>query len=157
MIAGGALPLGRDAICDIIPHREPFLLVDEITELEAGVRAVGSYHVRDDAWYLAGHFPGNPIMPGVLQVEALAQVGAICGLAHPDFAGRLVLFAGIDDARFKRQVVPGDQLLLEAELDRAVRKIGRFIARASVDGQLVCEARLMAAIRDVPPPRELPR
>ncbi|MGH3075670.1 MAG: 3-hydroxyacyl-ACP dehydratase FabZ family protein, partial [Gaiellales bacterium] len=101
-MAGAALPLGRDAICDIIPHRQPFLLVDEITELEAGVRAVGSYLVKDDAWYLAGHFPGNPIMPGVLQVEALAQVGAICGLAHPDFAGRLVLFAGIDDVRFKR-------------------------------------------------------
>ena len=84
-----------------------------MTELEPGVRAVGRYLVKPDDWYLAGHFPGNPIMPGVLQVEALAQLGAVCGLAHPDFAGKLALFAGIDDVRFKRIVRPGDVLDLE--------------------------------------------
>jgi 3-hydroxyacyl-[acyl-carrier-protein] dehydratase len=98
-------------------------------------------------------------MPGVFVIEAMAQISGLLVMLS-DVARRdgsqIVLFAGIDDARFKRQVVPGDTLLLEAELDRAVRRIGRFIARASVDGQLVCEARLMAAIRDVPPPRDLP-
>ena len=148
MIAGGALPLGRDAICDIIPHREPFLLVDEITELEAGVRAVGSYHVRDDAWYLAGHFPGNPIMPGVLQVEALAQVGAICGLAHPDFAGRLVLFAGIDDVRFKRVVRPGETLTLECVVETVRGPVGRGKVRATVDGALAVRGTLTFAVGD---------
>lgn len=146
MIAGGALPLGRDAICDIIPHREPFLLVDEITELEAGVRAVGRYHVKADAWYLAGHFPGNPIMPGVLQVEALAQVGAICGLAHPDFAGRLVLFAGIDDVRFKRIVRPGDILDLRCEISRLRGPVGRAEAEAAVGGELACRGTLTFAL-----------
>jgi 3-hydroxyacyl-[acyl-carrier-protein] dehydratase len=146
VIAGAALPLGRDAICDIIPHREPFLLVDEITELEAGVRAVGSYLVKDDAWYLAGHFPGNPIMPGVLQVEALAQVGAICGLAHPDFAGKLALFAGIDAVRFKRIVRPGDVLDLECRITRLRAPIGKADASAHVGGELACRAALTFAL-----------
>ena len=100
MSAAWTAPLDRAAIEAIIPHRDPFLLVDEITELVPGERAAGRYHVTDEAWYLRGHFPGRPIMPGVLQVEALAQVGAVCGLSHPDFAGRLALFAGIDDVRF---------------------------------------------------------
>ena len=150
MISGGALPLGRDAICDIIPHREPFLLVDEITELEAGVRAVGSYHVRDDAWYLAGHFPGNPIMPGVLQVEALAQVGAICGLAHPDFAGRLVLFAGIDDVRFKRIVRPGEVLDLECVVETVRGPVGRGKVKATGEGKLAVRGTLTFAVGDEP-------
>ena len=109
-VAGGGsvtAPLDRDGIRAIIPHREPFLLLDEVTALEPGVRAAGRYLVKPDDWYLAGHFPGNPIMPGVLQVEALAQLGSVCGLAHPDFAGKLALFAGIDDVRFKRIVRPG--------------------------------------------------
>ena len=89
-----------------------------MTELEPGVRARGSYLVKPDDWYLAGHFPGNPIMPGVLQVEALAQLGSVCGLAHPDFAGKLALFAGIDDVRFKRIVRPGDVLDLECAINR---------------------------------------
>ena len=125
-----ALPLDRAGIEAIIPHREPFLLVDEIVELVAGERAAGRYHVDPEAWYLRGHFPGRPIMPGVLQVEALAQVGAVCGLASPGFAGRLALFAGIDDVRFKRIVVPGDTLTLEcrdhppARADRQGRRHG---------------------------------
>ena len=144
----------------LLPHRYPMLLVDRVLDWEAGKFVRGVKNVTINEPFFQGHFPSYPVMPGVLVIEAMAQVAGLLTMLS-DVARRdgsqLVLFAGIDDARFKRQVVPGDQLLLEAELDRAVRKIGRFIARASVDGQLVCEARLMAAIRDVPPPRELPR
>jgi len=144
----------------LLPHRYPMLLVDRVLDWEAGKFIRGMKNVTVDEPFFQGHFPTYPVMPGVLVIEAMAQISGLLVMLS-DVARRdgsqLVLFAGIDDARFKRQVVPGDQLLLEAELDRAVRKIGRFIARASVDGQLVCEARLMAAIRDVPPPRELPR
>jgi len=144
----------------LLPHRYPMLLVDRVLDWEAGKFIRGMKNVTVDEPFFQGHFPTYPVMPGVLVIEAMAQISGLLVMLS-DVARRdgsqLVLFAGIDDARFKRQVVPGDQLLLEAELDRAVRKIGRFIASASVDGQLVCEARLMAAIRDVPPPRELPR
>jgi 3-hydroxyacyl-[acyl-carrier-protein] dehydratase len=139
-------PLDRDGIRAIIPHREPFLLVDEVTELEPGVRAVGRYLVKPDDWYLAGHFPGNPIMPGVLQVEALAQLGAVCGLAHPGFAGKLALFAGIDDVRFKRIVRPGDVLDLECRITRLRGPIGKADASAHVGGELACRAALTFAL-----------
>jgi 3-hydroxyacyl-[acyl-carrier-protein] dehydratase len=143
-----ALPLDRAGIEAIIPHREPFLLVDEIVELVAGERAVGRYHVDPEAWYLRGHFPGRPIMPGVLQVEALAQVGAVCGLASPAFAGRLALFAGIDDVRFKRIVVPGDTLTLKCQITRLRGPIGKADATASVDGELACRAALTFALTE---------
>jgi 3-hydroxyacyl-[acyl-carrier-protein] dehydratase len=144
-----ALPLDRAGIEAIIPHREPFLLVDRITELEPGERAVGSYLVDPDAWYLRGHFPGRPIMPGVMQVEALAQVGAVCGLAAPGFAGRLALFAGIDDVRFKRIVVPGDRLTLDCRITRLRGPIGKADATASVDGELACRAALTFALTEL--------
>jgi 3-hydroxyacyl-[acyl-carrier-protein] dehydratase len=142
-------PLDRAAIEQIIPHREPFLLVDEILELEPGVRAVGRYDVDPEAWYLRGHFPGRPIMPGVLQVEALAQVGAVCGLAHESFVGRLALFAGIEDVRFKRIVVPGDSLRLECTITRLRGPIGKADAEASVDGELACRAALTFALTEL--------
>jgi 3-hydroxyacyl-[acyl-carrier-protein] dehydratase len=141
-----ALPLDRAGIEAIIPHREPFLLVDEIVELVPGDRAVGRYHVAEDAWYLRGHFPGRPIMPGVLQVEALAQVGAVCGLSAPGFAGRLALFAGIDDVRFKRIVTPGDTLTLECRITRLRGPIGKADATASVGDELACRAALTFAL-----------
>jgi 3-hydroxyacyl-[acyl-carrier-protein] dehydratase len=141
-----ALPLHRAGIEAIIPHREPFLLVDEIVELVPGDRAVGRYHVAEDAWYLRGHFPGRPIMPGVLQVEALAQVGAVCGLSAPGFAGRLALFAGIDDVRFKRIVTPGDTLTLECRITRLRGPIGKADATASVGDELACRAALTFAL-----------
>jgi 3-hydroxyacyl-[acyl-carrier-protein] dehydratase len=141
-----ALPLDRDGIRAIIPHRDPFLLVDEVTELEPGVRAKGRYTVKADDWYLAGHFPGNPIMPGVLQVEALAQLGAVCGLAHPDFAGKLALFAGIDDVRFRRIVRPGDTIDLECAITRLRGPIGKADASAHVGGELACRAALTFAL-----------
>lgn len=143
------LPLDRSGIEAIIPHRDPFLLIDEILELEAGEHAAGRYTVPADAWYLRGHFPGRPIMPGVLQVEALAQVGAVCGLAHPDFAGKLALFAGIEEARFKRIVVPGDTLDLRCSITRLRAPVGKAEAEASVAGELACRAKLTFALTEL--------
>jgi 3-hydroxyacyl-[acyl-carrier-protein] dehydratase len=144
-------PLDRAAIESIIPHRDPFLLIDEIVELEPGVHATGRYRVRDDAWYLRGHFPGRPIMPGVLQVEALAQVGAVCGLSHPSFAGKLALFAGIDGVRFKRIVTPGDTLDLTCTITRLRGPIGKADAEASVGGDLACRGSLTFALTELGP------
>ena len=144
-----ALPLDRAGIEAVTPHREPFLLVDEIVKLVPGEHAVGRYHVSEDAWYLRGHFPGRPIMPGVLQVEALAQVGAVCGLSAPGFAGRLALFAGIDDVRFKRIVTPGDTLTLECRITRLRGPIGKADATASVGDELACRAALTFALTEL--------
>jgi 3-hydroxyacyl-[acyl-carrier-protein] dehydratase len=99
-------PFGRDKIEEILPHREPFLLLDEVVELEPGSHVVARKTVREDEWYLAGHFPGRPVMPGVLIVEAMAQAGAVAVLSEEENRGRLALFAGIDDVRFKRIVEP---------------------------------------------------
>ena len=121
-------PLGRAEIEAIIPHRDPFLLLDEVTEIIPGKRVVARKLVREDEWYLAGHFPGRPIMPGVLMVEAMAQAGAVAVLSEPSNAGKLALFAGINDVRFKRLVTPGDELELVCELDRLRGPIGRGAA-----------------------------
>jgi len=140
--------LSIQQIMHIIPHRPPFLLVDRIVELEAGVRAVGEKLVTMNEPQFLGHFPGNPIMPGVLIVEALAQTGAVALLSMPEHEGKLVLFAGIDGVRFKRIVRPGDTIRLEVTLDKLRRGIGKGSARASVDGQLACEAELLFAVTD---------
>jgi 3-hydroxyacyl-[acyl-carrier-protein] dehydratase len=141
-----APPFGRAEIEQILPHREPFLLIDEVLELHAGVGAVARKTVRQDEWYLAGHFPGRPVMPGVLIVEALAQTGAVAVLAEPENRGRLALFAGIADCRFKRVVEPEDVLELRCELERVRGPIGRGQAEARVDGQLACRATLTFAV-----------
>ena len=134
----------------LIPHRHPFLLVDRIVEYDAEAkRIVGEKGVTATEWFFAGHFPGLPVMPGVLQVEALAQVGAVCGLAHESFAGRLALFAGIEDVRFKRIVVPGDSLRLECTITRLRGPIGKADAEASVDGELACRAALTFALTEL--------
>jgi 3-hydroxyacyl-[acyl-carrier-protein] dehydratase len=130
----------------ILPHREPFLLIDEIVELEPGSRAVARKRVRDDEWYLRGHFPGRPVMPGVLIVEAMAQTGALAVLSEEENRGRLALFAGIDDCRFKRIVEPGDELELRCELERARGPVGRGRATAHVDGELAARATLTFAV-----------
>jgi 3-hydroxyacyl-[acyl-carrier-protein] dehydratase len=140
--------LSRAQIEEILPHRDPFLLLDEIVELEPGVRAVARKRVRDDEWYLAGHFPGRPIMPGVLIVEAMAQTGAVAVLAEEENRGKLALFAGIDDVRFKRIVEPGDELELTCELERVRGPIGRGKARATVDGELAARGVLTFAVAD---------
>jgi 3-hydroxyacyl-[acyl-carrier-protein] dehydratase len=138
--------LDKKDIEKIIPHRYPFLLVDEILEVEPGKRIKGIKHVRDDEFYFRGHFPGNPIMPGVLQVETIAQTGAVAVLMIPENRGKLVLFAGIDRARFKRIVKPGDILVIDVELESFRRNIGRGRGRAAVDGDLACSADIMFAI-----------
>jgi 3-hydroxyacyl-[acyl-carrier-protein] dehydratase len=141
-------PLGRREIEEIIPHRDPFLLLDEVTVIEPGVRVVARKRVREDEWYLRGHFPGRPIMPGVLMVEALAQAGAVAVLAEEENRGKLALFAGIEDIRFKRLVGPGDELELTCELERVRGPIGRGKVRATVDGELAVRGTLTFAVAE---------
>ena len=138
--------LDRQEIEAILPHREPFLLIDEVLELEPGERVVARKTVREDEWYLAGHFPGRPVMPGVLIVEGMAQTGAVAVLSQEENRGRLALFAGIDDVRFKRIVEPGDVLDLRCELERVRGPVGRGKAEARVDGELACRAALTFAV-----------
>ena len=140
------LRLGRAEIEQILPHRDPFLLLDEVLELEPGARVVARKRVTDEL--CDGHFPGNPIMPGVLQVEALAQAGAVAVLAEEENRGKLALFAGIDDVRFKRIVRPGDELTLTCELETVRGPIGRGKARATVDGELVVRGTLTFAVSE---------
>ena len=144
------LPLDVRDIRRIIPHRYPILLVDRIVELEPGKRAVGLKNVTTNEWFFEGHFPDSPIMPGVLIIEALAQTGAVAALSADEFKGKLGLFAGIDGVRFRRQVVPGDQLRLEVEMDRLRRGIGRASAKATVEGETAAEGRLTFALVDPP-------
>lgn len=137
-------PFGRDGIEAILPHRDPFLLLDEVVELEPGARVVARRTVTEAD--CAGHFPGNPIMPGVKMVEALAQCGAVAVLSQPENAGKLALFAGIDGVRFKRIVRPGDELTLECTLETVRGPVGRGRARASVGGELAVRGMLTFAV-----------
>jgi len=135
-------PFGREVIESLIPHRPPFLLVDEILELEPGERVVGRREIRADDWWFAGHFPERPVMPGVLTIEAIAQAGAVAVLASESNAGKIPFFAGIDNCRFKRVVEPGDLLRLECEFTRILGPIAKGQARALVGDELVAEATL---------------
>jgi 3-hydroxyacyl-[acyl-carrier-protein] dehydratase len=139
-----AAPLSRDEIEAILPHRPPFLLLDEVLELEPSSRVLARLRVRDE--HCAGHFPGNPIMPGVLMVEALAQAGAVAVLAEEANRGKLALFAGIDDVRFKRIVRPGDELTLSCELEQVRGPVGRGKARATVGDELAVRGTLTFAV-----------
>ena len=134
----------------LIPHRYPFLLVDRILELEPGVKAVGIKNITMNEPYFQGHFPGNPLMPGVLIVEALAQVGAVALMSMDEYKGKLAVFAGIDNVRFKKQVTPGDTLRMEVTLDSIRRGIGKGTAVAYVDDKVACKGSIMFGIVDQP-------
>jgi 3-hydroxyacyl-[acyl-carrier-protein] dehydratase len=139
-------PFGRDVIESILPHRDPFLLLDEVTELEPGRRVVARREVRADDWWFPGHFPERPVMPGVLIVEAMAQSGAVAVLVEEENRGRIAFFAGIDDCRFKRIVSPGDTLTLTCEIDALRGPIGRGKATAHVGDELAARGTLTFAV-----------
>jgi 3-hydroxyacyl-[acyl-carrier-protein] dehydratase len=140
------LPIEAAEIMRILPHRYPFLLVDRIVELEPGKRAVGLKAVTANEPQFTGHFPGRPIMPGVLMVEALAQTAGVAVMTLEAYRGKLGLFAGIDDCRFRRMVVPGDTLLLKVEVEKLRGMFGRVRGVASVDGEVAVEATLSIII-----------
>jgi len=141
-----ALPLEAADIMRILPHRYPFLLIDRVVELEPGQRAVAIKQVTANEPHFTGHFPGRPIMPGVLMVEALAQTAGVAVLALEEHRGKLGLFAGIDDCRFKRMVLPGDTLRLEVIVEKLRGMFGRVRAVATVDGETAVEATLSIII-----------
>jgi 3-hydroxyacyl-[acyl-carrier-protein] dehydratase len=132
----------------IIPHRPPFLFVDELVDLVPGVSARGRWHLTGEEDFFAGHFPGRPTLPGVLMVEAIAQLGAVAVLEDPRFAGKLPLFGGVDSARFRRQVGPGDVLDLEITMGRMSARAGKGSGSASVGGELACQADLLFVVVD---------
>lgn len=138
--------LGKEEIENIIPQRDPFLMIDEVEEYVPGESAIAYKNVKEDEWYFKGHFPGNPIMPGVLITESLAQTGAIAILSKEENKGKNALFGGIDKMRFKKQVVPGDRLKLEVKIIKKRGPIGVGEAVATIDGTIVARGELTFAI-----------
>lgn len=132
----------------LLPHRAPFLFVDELVTLEPGRSAVGRWRLTGDEWFFAGHFPGRPTLPGVLMCEAIAQVGALAVLSDERFAGKLPLFGGLDAARFRRQVVPGDTLEMSVELGRMSARAGKGHGVARVNDEVACECDLLFVVVD---------
>ena len=137
-------PMDREAIEALIPHREPFLLIDRVTELEPGVRCVAEHEFTGDEWYLKGHFPGNPIVPGVIITESLAQTATVMAMALPDYRDGLGLFAGIDEMRFKRIVRPGETGRFEATMEKMRRGFARVTVKAFVGDELAAEGTIQA-------------
>jgi 3-hydroxyacyl-[acyl-carrier-protein] dehydratase len=133
---------------DVLPHRPPFLFVDEIVDVVPGVSAAGRWHLRGDEWFFPGHFPGRPTLPGVLMCEAIAQVGAIAVLLDDRFAGKLPLFGGLDGARFRRQVGPGDTLELSVEMGRMSARAGKGVGKAVLNGDVACQCELLFVVVD---------
>ena len=145
------LTLDVNKIAELLPHRYPFLLIDRVLELDIGKRVRALKNVTVNEPFFNGHFPGKPVMPGVLMIEALAQAAAVLAYTSQPKAAdgkpQIVYLAGVDNARFKRIVIPGDQLILEVVLDRIVRNIGKFTCRATVEGKLAVEATLIASLQ----------
>jgi 3-hydroxyacyl-[acyl-carrier-protein] dehydratase len=140
------VPFGKEEIEAILPHRDPFLLLDEVVELEPGRKVVARRLVRADDWWFPGHFPERPVMPGVLIVEAMAQAGAVAVLVEEANRGKIAFFAGIDECRFKRVVEPGDELTLTCEIDTVRGPVGRGKATAHVAGRLAARGTLTFAV-----------
>lgn len=140
------MPIDSDALVALLPHRPPFRFVDAVDDLQPGVSVRGRYRVTGDEDFLAGHFPGNPVFPGVLQLEALAQTGAIAVLADDRYAGKLPLFGGVEKVRFRRLVRPGDELVMTVVLERLSARGGWGQGRATVEDTVACEARLFFAL-----------
>ncbi len=141
-------PFGRAEIEEIIPHRPPFLLVDEVLELEAGRRVLARREIRADDWWFPGHFPDRPVMPGVLTVEAIAQAGAVAVLVADEYRGKIPFFAGIDDCRFKRVVEPGDVLTLECTFVRVRGPVAKGEGVARVGDEVAAQATLTVFVGD---------
>lgn len=140
--------LNREQIMEIIPHRDPFLLIDEVLEMEVGVRIKARKYIKEEDFWFKGHFPDYPVTPGVLMIEMLAQAGAVCMLSKPQYKGKIALFAGIDKAKFRKQVKPGDVLDLEVEIIREKLSIGTGKALATVDGKKAVSCEISFAVVD---------
>lgn len=138
--------MDKEQIKSIIPHRDPFLLIDEVVELEPGKRVVAKKHLKEGESWFKGHFPNQPVQPGVLTIEMLAQAGAVCILSVPENKGKIAFFGGIDKARFKRQILPGDTVTLNVEIIKIKGPIGVGKAIATVDGKKAVSAEIMFAL-----------
>lgn len=140
--------LNKEQIMEIIPHRDPFMLIDEVLEMEVGARIKARKYIKEDDFWFKGHFPDYPVTPGVLMIEMLAQAGAVCMLSKPEYKGKIALFAGIDKAKFRKQVVPGDVLDLEVEIIKEKLSIGTGKALATVNGKKAVSCEISFAVVD---------